>query len=265
MVEDTPPDTAFSPLSHTFQSLSADILTAHDDLFLHLQKDFHIDLVSEIALGLPDIVETRGALQAIKGYLQGIYKRLSDKPKLLGSTIGPLTFLQELLRSTFVRDWLHDLDQDKRQSYTTKLCEGAVEIVAMAEVTTRRILESQGQAVSIKDYAWIVDILGTCVSLLNFSLSDFGMRLLPQHSRENFHSLNPHDRGEYSQALFKLPMFTAMIRCNRMDCRLLGISKLTDCLLRLWRSLGGESNPSPALRYPCFPKPTSTKKLSLYD
>ncbi|KAF8458424.1 hypothetical protein BGX38DRAFT_565911 [Terfezia claveryi] len=245
--QDTPSNSALTPFSDKFLAASAEILIAHDDLFIHLQKDYHIDLASDVAVTLPELLETWGGLQAIKGYIQGIYIHLSEKPKLLGFTIGPLNFIAEFLRSAFQRDWLHEVDQDKRQSFMTKLCEGVMEIVAMAESRTKKILESQGQSVNIKDYAQVVDILGNCVSYLNASIYNYGLRLLPQQSLENFHSLSPHERGEYSQALFKLPMFTTMIRCNRMDCRLSGISKLTDCLLNLWRSLGGESNP--ALRF----------------
>lgn len=247
--QDTPSNSALTPFSDKFLAASAEILIAHDDLFIHLQKDYHIDLASDVAVTLPELLETWGGLQAIKGYIQGIYLHLSEKPKLLGFTTGPLNFIAEFLRSAFQRDWLHEVDQDKRQSFLTKLCEGVMEIVAMAEGRTKKILESQGQSVNIKDYAQVVDILGNCVSYLNASIYNYGLQLLPQQSLENFHSLSPHERGEYSQALFKLPMFTTMIRCNRMDCRLSGISKLTDCLLNLWRSLGGESNPSPALRF----------------
>ena len=248
-LQDTPTNSAHTTLSDKFLGASAEILVAHDDLFIHLQKDYHIDLASDVAATLPELLETWGGLQAIKGYIQGIYIHLSEKPKLLGSTTGPLSFIAEFLRSAFQRDWLRDVDQDKQQPFMTKLCEGAVEIVAMAEGRTKKILESHGQAVNIKDYALVVDILGNCVSHLNASIYNYGLQLLPQQTLENFHSLNPHERGEYSQALFKLPMFTTMIRCNRMDCRLLGIQKLTDCLLNLWGSLGGGSNPSPALRY----------------
>lgn len=255
--QDTPTNSAFTPLSDKFLAASAEILIAHDGLFIQLQKDYHIDLASDIAVTLPELLETRSGLQAIKGYLQGLYMHLSEKPKLLGSTTGSLSFIAEFLRSAFQRDWLHDVDLDKRQSFTAKLCESSVEIVAMAEGRTKKILESQGQAVNIKDYALVVDILGNCVSYLSASIYNYGLQLLPQQSLENFHLLNPHERGEYSQALFKLPMFTTMIRCNRMDCRLLGISRLTDCLLNLWRSLGGESNPSPALRYSIYTTPNS--------
>lgn len=222
---------------------------AHDVLFTHLHKDHHINLAADIASCMPQLFDNWDCLQAMKGYLQAAYMHLPDKPKYLSITVGPLTFLLELLRFTFLRDWLHEFSREKRQLYTTKLCGSTVEIVAMAEVITRKTLESQVQATNIKEYAWIVDLLGNCVSFLNLYLPDFGLQLLPHDSLDNFHSLDRHDRGEYSQALFKLPMLIAMIRCNRMDCRLLGISKLTDCLLRLWKNLGGESNPSPALRY----------------
>ena len=250
IIQETPSSVDFTTISTLYQMISTEILAAHDELSTHLLKDFNISLASDIAPGLPDFLEAWDPLYAVKSYLRSIYMHLPEKPKLLGVTSHPLSFLVELLRFSFHRDWLHDLGPERYLSFNTRLCEGILEIVVIAEAATKKTLESQVQSINIKDYGWVVDSLGMCVCMLTSNVREFGLQLLPQHLRGNFISLNLHDRGEYAQALFKLPMLTNMIRSNRMDCRLMGISKLSDCLLRLWKALNGEdhSNSSPALK-----------------
>ncbi|KAF8454617.1 hypothetical protein BDZ91DRAFT_747404 [Kalaharituber pfeilii] len=240
-IQETPQNVDYVTICNSYLALVADILGGHDEIFTYLHKEYSISLAADIAGGLPAFLDDWNGLQAIKGYLQGIFKHIPEKPRILTFTFNPLVLLQELLRFIFHREWTLIEDQERIQTCIALVCGGAVEIVQMVQ-------ESQVQAINLKDYSWLIEVLGAIVALLNIYTPEYGLRLLPQQSADTLRSLTPHDRGEYSPALFKLPLLTNMIRCNRMDFRLTGITKLSECLLKLWKNLGGESNPSPALR-----------------